>query len=111
MNRSNAGRIPAISHEKIHGLLAMRESLAAIKRRYEMLEDSVKATEAELIEGIESGCAFPPGIDLQIRTIERRYPHWKAAYAAVAAQVPGAKSVDVVLSETLPTLCKSLIVK
>lgn len=108
MNRSNAAlKRSIVTRTQIQSLLAMRESLDAMKKRYDLLENSVKATEQEIIAQIESGIEVDSDYDLQIRTSERRYPAWKSYFVEVA----GAAAAERVLAETLPTIYKTLIVK
>ena len=105
--KSNAARNIQITEFQIQELLAQRESLDALKKRYELLENSVRATEQEIIVLVESGAEIRTSYDLQIRKSERRFPSWKAHFAEVA----GAEAAERVLNETTPTIYKTLVVK
>lgn len=105
--KSNAARKLVVGHEQIQNLLVMRESLDALKKRYELLENSVRATEQEIIALIESGTNIECAFDLQIRTTERRYPSWKSYFVEAA----GAEAAERVLAATAPTIYKTLVVK
>lgn len=108
MNGSNnARKRQQISSTEIEALIARREALDGLKKRYELMEVSVRATEADLIKAIQSDADVPNGYDLQIRTTERKYPSWKSHFAAIC----GAEATARVLDETAPTVYKTLIVK
>jgi hypothetical protein len=98
MKSKAALRKQSIGYEKVQSLLAMRESLDALKRRYDLLESCVKATEREIIDLLESGTEVSCRYELQIRSIERRYPHWKELCALLAAKVPDTPTTTAVLA-------------
>ena len=106
MNQSNALRKPIIAPIQIENLLAMRESLDSLKKRYQLLEDSVKATEQEIIEQIEQGAEIAGRYVLQIRATERRFPSWKNYFVEVA----GCEAAERILLNTIPTVYKNLII-
>lgn len=105
--KSNALKKPEISRTQIEQLESMREAMDSMKKRYELLENAVKAGEQEIIYAIESGAGSPTGYDLQIRQIERRFPSWKAHYASLA----GGDAAERVLAATPATIYKTLVVK
>lgn len=108
MNGSNTARKhQQISPIEIEALVARRDALDGLKKRYDHMEASVRATEADLIEALRLGADVPQGYDLQVRTTERKYPSWKSHFAAVC----GAEATARVLGETTPTIYKILIVK
>src|SRR5690349_19647825 len=109
--KSNALKKPVINNEQVESLLAMRESLDALKKRYELLENAVKGSEQELISLLESGAEIHSDHELMVRATERRYPHWKEAYATLSIQVPGAPNTEEVLANTVPTISKVLVIK
>ncbi len=96
-----------ITDVQIQNLLAMRETLDAIKKRYELLQDSVKATEQEIMSLLESGAEVLSSQVVQIRTREARYPSWKSHYVEIA----GADAAELVLNATTPTVFKTLVIK
>jgi len=102
---------PVISQQQIEALLVQRETLDSFKKRYELLENSVKATEQELIRLLEAGADVNADYELKIRSTERRFPHWKEHYAILANQVPSAPGTDEILANTSPSVSKVLVVK
>ena len=107
MQGSNAALSkPVLTGTQIQALEVMRESLVAIKKRYQLLEDSVKAAEADIIHALERGASAPAGLVLRIRVTERKYPSWKSHFAEVA----GAEAAERVLADTSPTVHKSLVI-
>ncbi len=111
MKTSNTALKLVVTDTQVQGLLAMRESLDSLKKRYELLENSVKAQEQEIIALVEAGATVNSSHELRIRATERRYPHWKESYAVVAAQLPSAPTTEEVLANTIPLVSKTLIIK
>jgi hypothetical protein len=108
MKGSNAAlKKMVITDTEIQSILAMRESLDSMKKRYELLEDSVIASEQDVIAKLEAGAEVLTDKELIVRTLERRYPSWKSYYVELA----GAEAAERVLAETTPTIYKALIVK
>jgi hypothetical protein len=108
MNGSNTARkLQQISSTEIEAFIARRDALDGLRKRYDLMEASVRATEAGLIEAFQSGADIPHGYDVQVRTTEWKYPSWKSHFASIC----GAEGTARVLSETAPTVYKSLIVK
>jgi hypothetical protein len=60
-----------INQQQVQALLVQREALDAIKKRYELLENSVRATEQDIIRQLEAGARAQCGHELSIRTVER----------------------------------------
>lgn len=104
--KTNALLKSAITSQEVESLIAMRVSLEGLKKRYRLLEDSVKTAELNIISRIESGTDLPERFFLQIKIIERRYPHWKAHFAELA----GRNAAEEVLRQTPATITKTLVI-
>lgn len=108
---SSALKRKFITNLQIEDFLARKTSLDSLKKRFELLEASVKTAEKEIIELIEAGAEVPPEYQIRIRNLERKYPHWKSYYASLQAQVPSAPTVEDLLKDTVPTVLKRLLIK
>lgn len=93
----------------IEQLLAMRDAQRALKDRLGRLETSLEAIEGTLIALIEGGGADLSAIPyaVEVKRIERRYPHWKQIYIEIA----GSKAAADILEQTSPTVSKTLLIK
>lgn len=96
----------SVSQAEIEKLLAMREAKAHLKKRLELMAESISELEESLLDKIEGGAA-PQGYELSIRQSEKRFPKWKEEFINVA----GKAEADAVLEATDPKIYKSLIIK
>lgn len=96
-----------VNSEEIFDLTLKREALTALKRRYEEMEDIVKASEQALIAKVDQGAEIPHGFNLVISQKEIRHVSWKTELAALV----GADAVTAVLLRTKPTVYRHLIIK
>lgn len=100
-------KAPVVNSEEILDLTLKRETLTALKRRYEEMEGIVKASEQALIAKVGQGAEIPHGFNLVISQKEIRHVSWKTEFAAVA----GTEAVDSILSRTEPTIYRHLVIK
>lgn len=106
--KSNAVTKPVITATEVNEFLAMKESIAALKRRIELLTKSVNQTEENLIAKIDLGAnAAACGFLLSVRDSEKRFPAWKEHYISAC----GKEAADRILESTEAKLYRDLIFK
>lgn len=105
---SNAVKKPIISAIEVNEYLAIKESIAALKRRIEILTESLNKSEQNLIAKIDLGANIGScGFLLSVRETEKRFPAWKEHYIEAC----GKEKADRILASTEAKLYRDLIVK
>lgn len=106
--KSNAVKKPVISTIEVNEYLAMRESIAALKRRIELLTESLDQSEQNLIAKIDLGANTDAcGFLLSVRESEKRFPAWKEHYIEACGQ----EKAERILKSTEPKLYRDLVIK
>lgn len=104
----NAAKKPLITVTEVNEYLALKESIQALKRRIELLTESLDHSEANLISKIDFGAdANACGFNLSVRESEKRFPAWKEHFIAKCGKV----AADRILESTDAKLYRDLIVK
>ena len=107
LNSQNARKPASIDADELIDFSLKRETLNALKRRYESLELAVKATEADLIRCIDSGSILPNGHSVTISEKAIRHVSWRSEFCAII----GNEAAEAVLKRTEPTIYRSLVFK
>ncbi len=101
----NALKKVAVTNTEIEQLLALRETQKELKRRLELIDQSVDSTEQAIISKLDSGANISAcGFGLEVKQVERRYPAWKEHFIDLA----GKEAADRVLAETDPKVYRNL---
>lgn len=105
---SNAVKKPVITAKEVLEYLALRESIQGLKRRVELLDESLGQAELGLIAKLDfgadtEGCGFL----LSIRETSKRFPAWKEHYISAC----GKNAADRILGSTEAKLYRDLVVK
>lgn len=102
-----ARKAARIDADELLRLDTLNEMEKAIERRLEATKADRRLLEASLIERIECGVSLPIGFDAQIKTTERRYPHWREIFI----ERHGVAQAEALLSATQPSISKRLVLK
>lgn len=98
---------PTIGADELLDLSLKRETLGALKRRYEALQQVVKATESDLIGRIDSGSSLPDGHSVMVSEKAIRHVSWRSEFCSVA----GNEAAEAAVKRTEPTVYRSLVFK
>lgn len=97
-----------ITSTEINEYLALKESIAALKRRIETLTKSTDKLEETIVSKLDFGAdASTCGFLLSIRQSEKRFPAWKEHFI----QTCGKQEADRVLESTEAKVYRDLIIK
>jgi hypothetical protein len=107
MNAKCVLKSAPVTADELLRLTTLYESEDALERRLEAIKMDRKSLETSVIERLEFGSSTPRGFQADIRTIERRYPHWRELFI----ERHGVAEAEKILGETIPSISKRLIVK
>lgn len=104
----NAIKKPIITASDVNEYLALKESIQALKRRIEMLTESLDQSETTLISKLDFGADTSAcGFNLSIRETEKRFPAWKEHYIEAC----GKEAADDILEGTQAKVYRDLVIK
>jgi hypothetical protein len=105
---SNAVKKPVVRVTKINEYLALKESIAALKRRTETLVKLADQAEEIIVSKLDFGADFSAsGFLLSVRQTEKRFPAWKEHFIEAC----GKQDADRVLESTEAKLYRDLVIK
>jgi hypothetical protein len=99
---------PIVTNAEVAQILVLREAKESLKRRFELIEQSLDEAEAIVIAKLDAGalldgCAH----QVEIKISERRYPAWRDHFVNLA----GKDLADQVLKDTPAKVYRHLMVK
>lgn len=104
----NSSQNPAMERSDLDRLLTLKDTAKALQSRPERLaEEAESLEEATLISQVENGVITPPGVELTVQVMERRFPAWKEEFISRL----GKTEADLVLESTPSKIYKRLVVR
>ncbi len=105
---SNAVQKQLVTSIEVNEYLALKESIAALKRRIETLTESQNKLEATIVKKLDFGADTSScGFHLSVSQTERRFPAWKEHFIESC----GKEKADRVLESTEAKIYKNLVIK
>jgi hypothetical protein len=106
--RTGVQRKLIVNQAEIENILAMRETAKSIKQRLEVLQETIKSQEQEVISKLDQGANVSPGEHvLSIRETEKRFPAWKEHFIEAC----GKTAADEILEGTEAMVYRDLLIK
>jgi len=94
-----------VTNIEVEQLLALRETQKELKRRLELVDQSVESAEQAIVSKLDSGADLTAcGFGLEVKECERRYPAWKEHFIELA----GKDAAHRVLAQTDPKIYRNL---
>lgn len=101
-------RKPAVTLAEIENIVAMRETAKSIKERLEILQETIKNQEREIINKLDQGAdVLSRGLLISVSETNKRFVAWKEVFIDAC----GKEAADQALEATEPTTYRNLIIK